>query len=500
MLPFGSIFFRGYNMKKKIDVKKVIIVGGGTAGWMTAAMLSKLLGTQIEITLVESTTVGTVGVGEATIPSIQLFNSTLGINETDFVKATQASFKLGIQFEGWGNEDSDYMHAFGVIGKDLGLSSFHYYWLQQAESAKKFWDHSLNYQTAKANKFSLTKTQNEELAYAYHFDANLYAQYLKKISLSQGVKCVEGFISEVRLNDESGFIQEIELETGEILSADLFIDCSGFKGLLIEQALNTGFDDWSDYLPCDHAWAVPSEKIDSIKPYTRSIARDAGWQWQIPLQHRVGNGLVFSSTYMSPDTAKKKLIASLPSKPLAEPKLIKFKTGMRKKQWNKNCVAIGLSSGFLEPLESTSIHLIQSAILRLIQLFPKTITTEIEDEFNHLSRMEFEEIRDFIILHYHLNNRRTSFWKYCREMDIPESLSRRIRLFTKHARTNIGNQELFSATAWQQVMIGQGIIPENNHPISNVANEKQTKAFMQHNKLRIREIVKGYESHESFFI
>jgi tryptophan halogenase len=498
-------------------IKNIVIVGGGTSGWMTAAMLAKLFKTQLNITLIESDTIGTIGVGEATIPPLQTFNSVLGISEKDFIKATQATFKLGIEFENWHQQGDAYMHAFGNIGRDLGFTSFHHYWLsaqancsqqnQNSFNANDFWQYSLNYQAAKHNKFqpiqSIAQAQMSGITHAYHFDASLYANLLRQYSTQRGVTRIEGTITSTQLtNDDS--IDSITLQNGRCISGDLFIDCSGFSALLIEKALGVEYENWQHWLPCDSAYAVPSESSSPVIPYTKATAHDAGWQWRIPLQHRTGNGIVYSSQHMSDEQAKQHLLANLDGKPLAEPRKITFTTGRRVKQWHKNCVAIGLSSGFLEPLESTSLHLVQSAIIRLTKLFPRNgIQAQHIDEFNRQSQTEFEQIRDFIILHYHLNAKQSAdgeqgLWQQCRDMDIPASLQRKIDLFTTTATVFRHQDELFTETAWIQVMLGQGIIPLDYHPLTQAVSQVDLTDYLTNIRKVIASTVKQMPTHETY--
>ena len=483
----------------------MVIVGGGTAGWITASLLSKILGKCINITLVESEQIGIVGVGEATIPPMLNFNNALGIDEKTFLKETKATIKLGIEFENWKEQGHSYMHAFGMIGKNFPFCDFHHFWNKSQKLGIKsdFWDYSINYQAAKQNKFSPLQQMEGNLpgiAYAYHFDAGLYAKFLRNYSEKQGVKRIEGLIEDVNLDAKTGYVKSVSLNDGSMISGDLFIDCSGTRALLIEKALNTGFEDWSHWLPCDRAMAVPSESEDSIKPYTRSIAHTAGWQWRIPLQHRVGNGIVFSSKHMSDEEAKQTLLNNLGSKPLAEPRTIPFKTGIRRKQWNKNVVSIGLSSGFLEPLESTSIHLIQTAVIRLIKHFPYTqINASEVESFNQQSRTEIEKIRDFIILHYKLNQRDDSdFWRLCQSMEIPKTLSDKIELYKSSGKIFRDHDDLFTEVAWQQVMIGQGLVAQDSHPLSNSLSQEQISDLLNSLKTIVDNNVIKLGTHQSF--
>ncbi len=484
-------------------ISKVVIVGGGTAGWMAAAMLAKVLGPKLSISLVESEKIGTVGVGEATIPPLKSFNQTLGIDEDAFVRATKGTFKLGIEFDNWGSLGNRYMHAFGSIGQDLG-SSFQHYWRRSLIEGNKsdLWDFSLNYQAAKHHKFSRSgKTETGSLpglSYAYHLDASLYARHLRTYSEARGVVRIEGEVVQTNLQAESGFVESLTLASGDTITADLFIDCSGFGGLLIEQALQTGYEDWSHWLPCDRAVVVASESTEPLLPYTRSIAHDAGWQWRIPLQHRTGNGLVYCSSYISDEAAAETLLAHLNASRLADPRILKFRTGRRLRQWNKNCIALGLASGFLEPLESTSIHLIQTGITRLVAMFPGNAINQVEiDEYNRQSAIEFECIRDFIILHYHVNQRTDSeFWRTCREMEVPESLSRRIQLFEAGGKVFREGDELFSKVAWLQIMIGQGLVPRDYHPVVDLIDTGQLNEILQRTRARVDQAIRSMPTHQ----
>jgi tryptophan halogenase len=455
-------------------VKSVVIVGGGSAGWMTAAALSKVLGTQnCDITLIESDQIGTVSVGEATIPQIQLFNRILEVDEKEFLEFTQATFKLGIEFVDWRKKDHSYMHPFGAYGTNIEALPFHHYWLkmQQEGGGKDLSQYSLAAVAAYQNKFMHPQPQqNSPLAginYAYHFDATLYAKFLSNYSIKKGVKRIVGKVVDVGLKAENGFIKEVFLEDKQCISGDLFIDCSGFKGLLIEQALKTGFDDWSHFLPCNRAVAVPCDSTQDLKPYTQSIAQDVGWRWRIPLQHRVGNGYVYASDFISDAEAKEVLLKGLESEPIADINTLRWTTGMRKKSWNKNCIAIGLSAGFVEPLESTGVHLIQSAIAKLMTLFPTKQFHQCDiDMFNQQTEKEYQRIRDFIVLHYKVTERDDSpFWDYCRNMSIPSTLQQKIEMYQETGRIFRQDDELFNETSWLAVMQGQGIQPKSYHPL-----------------------------------
>ncbi|GLP95855.1 tryptophan halogenase family protein [Paraferrimonas sedimenticola] len=491
-------------MHSKHTHNKLVIVGGGSAGWMSAAMLRRLLPKSIDIELVESDQIGTIGVGEASIPPLTLFNQGLGIAHKDFMAATKASIKLGIQFEGWGREGDSYMHAFGRFGKDLGLVPFHQYWLAQGQAAETLWDYSLNYQAAKRNNYAeLEQLPNAPwagLVHAYHFDAGLYANFLSQQAQAAGVKRTQGHIDKVSQCPDSGDITGLTLTDGTQVSGDFYIDCSGLHALLIQKTLGVGFDDWSHWLPADRAWAVPSERQANTRPYTRSIAHDEGWQWQIPLQHRIGNGMVYSSRFISDEDAKAQLMANLPGKPLAEPRLIRFQTGRRRKAWQNNCVAIGLSAGFLEPLESTSIHLIQSGVLRLAKLFPSGDSYQaLADEFNRQSEFEYSQVRDFIILHYHLNQRANGrLWAHCRQMTIPESLRLKMALFAEQGVVTRNSDELFAEEAWLQVMLGQGLQPERANALTGTVSDADRAEFLSNVRQIMAHASEQLPSHDQY--
>lgn len=476
-----------------------MIAGGGTAGWMAAAAIAKTIGKHLDIVLVESDEIGTVGVGEATIPTLQYFHQLLKINEAEFLKETHGTFKLGINFEHWRNIDEHYLHAFGVTGNDCWAAGFQHFWLKGREKgfAGDFGDYCLEREAAINNKFA--QLPNNGLNYAYHMDATRYGQFLRKIAEQQGTKRVEGKIDQVVKDDKTGFIQTLVLTNGEHISGDLFLDCTGQRALLIEEALHTGYEDWSHWLPSDSAIAVQTTSTEAPKAYTRSIAHPFGWQWRIPLQNRVGNGIVYCSKYVSDEDAKSALLGNIEGDKLTEPRVIKFKTGMRRKHWNKNCIAIGLSSGFLEPLESTSIHLIQQTVVRLLRMFPQNGISENDiDEFNEQNRFEWETARDFIILHYKVHNRDDSpFWHHCRQMEIPEKLAHRIQLFKETGRVFRKNNELFD-DSWMQVMIGQGLIPESYHPIVDNMSDEELKRFLAHIKSNVSGVVNQLPPHQAF--
>ncbi|MGE5953518.1 MAG: tryptophan halogenase family protein, partial [Qipengyuania vulgaris] len=427
----------------------------------------------------------TVGVGEATIPAIRLFNGLVGIDENEFIKATQGSFKLGIEFIDWGRVGESYMHAFGQLGQSLDLIEFWQYWLRGRKEgvAGPLGNYSFNEQAALNLRFArvprIPNTQLDGISYAFHFDAGLYAKFLRGIAERNGAVRTEGLIENVQRNAENGHIRSVTLKSGEVIEGELFIDCSGFRGLLIEQEMQTGFEDWTHWLLCDRAIAVPTENVGPPRPYTQSIAHSAGWQWRIPLQHRTGNGHVFSTDYMSEDEATALLLKTVEGKPLAEPRTIPFKTGMRKKAWNGNVIAMGLSSGFIEPLESTSIHLVQNAIAKLISHFPDRSFRQVNiDAYNRRIEYDYERIRDFIILHYHANQRDEDFWVRCREMDLPDTLRDKIDLFRATGRIFREQEELFVEVGWFQVLNGQNIMPETYHTLADVLTRDELKQFL----------------------
>jgi tryptophan halogenase len=478
----------------------VVIAGGGTAGWTVAAALAKQLGQLVEIVLVESDAIGTVGVGESTIPTARRFHELLGIDEREFVCATQASFKLGISFEDWARAGDRYFHAFGVTGQSTWMAEFHHLWLQARDSgvAGEFGDYCFELQAAQAGKF--LGGRDSRLNYAYHLDATAYGQYLRRFAEPLGVRRVEGKIADVRLVPETGFIEALVLESGEVVAGDLFIDCTGFRALLIEGALETGYDDWTHWLPTDSAIAVQTEATGPAKPYTRVIAHKAGWRWLIPLQHRVGNGLVFASRHLSDDEAHAMLAERVEGEMLTEPRLIRFRAGSRRKAWNKNCIAMGLASGFIEPLESTSIHLIMIAAIRLMQLFPfGGVGEALAARYNEVSQRELEGIRDFIILHYHLNERDDGeFWRECRHMEVPDSLAERIALFRDGAYAYQAADELFRTDSWVQVMLGQRLLPRSYHAIGGLMRREQLRDALANMKANIDSAVSKLPQHQAF--
>ncbi len=481
-------------------LEKVVIVGGGTAGWMAASALAKTFGHDLQVELIESDAIGTVGVGEATIPPIKNFNLLLELDEADFLRAVSGTYKLGIEFENWGELGERYFHPFAPHGIDTWAAQFHHYWLRARRNGKAtpLDDYSMETCMARANRFGVRSGRAAN--YAYHFDAAGYARLLRQLSERMGVIRTEGKVVDAAQDSESGFITSVTLESGDRIEGDFFVDCSGFRALLIEKTLGTGWEDWSHWLKSDRALAVQTESTRPPAPYTRSTARNCGWQWKIPLQHRVGNGLVYCSDYMDEDRAARTLLDNVEGRPIADPRPIRFRTGRRRQQWNKNCVSLGLSSGFLEPLESTSIHLIQNGIIRLIKMFPRAGIEQANiDQFNRESLDEIEHIRDFIILHYHVNQRTDSdYWTECREMAIPDSLQHKIDLFSRSGLIFRENNELFSEVSWTSVMIGQGLVPETYHPVADQIDDVQLDKMMANVKADIARVVKDGPSHEDY--
>jgi tryptophan 7-halogenase len=479
-------------------IREIVVVGGGTAGWMTAAALAKRLAAGRRITLVESDEIGIIGVGEATVPTIRHFNAALGIDEDEFLRATQGTFKLGIEFVDWGAIGRRYTHGFGALGFDLDEVAFHHWWLRlRAEGrAPELRDCAVHTAAPPQGRFTrggaeFAGSPIEQVAHAFHFDAGLYARFLRRYAEARGVRRVEGKIVDVRQREPDGHIASLRLDNGAEVAGQLFIDCSGLRGLLIEQTLKAGYVDWTHWLPCDRAVAVPCESAGLLMPLTRSTARKAGWQWRIPLQHRIGNGHVYSSRHLSDDEATAVLMQNLDGAALAEPRLIRFATGRRRRQWIGNVVAIGLSSGFLEPLESTSIHLIQTGIARLFAFFPDAGFDAADiDEFNAQSRREFEHVRDFIIAHYHLNARTDSpFWTERRETAVPEALAQRLALFARNARVFREGHEYFGEPSWVQVLLGQGFMPAGWHALANERPLAEVQAFVDETRALVARCV-----------
>ena len=495
------------NQTKPARVQHLVIAGGGTAGWMAAAALAKALASSgCKISLVESEEIGTVGVGEATIPTIKAFNALLGFDEQDFLRRTNGTFKLGIEFINWGEQDSRYIHPFGAIGVPHGPLSFYHYWQryhQQGKSAD-IGDYCLSVAAARANKFLPPLNRQgsilHHINYAYHFDASLYASYLREYAEKLGVTRIEGKIGQVNLHPDSGAIASLSLADGRVIAGDFFIDCTGFRALLIEGALNTGFEDWGNYLLCDSALAVQTATTETPRPYTRATAHSAGWQWQIPLQTRMGNGHVYASRYMDDAEAKKILLENVTGTPLTEPRQIRFNVGRRKKFWHKNCVAIGLASGFLEPLESTSIYLIQTAIVKLINLFPSAQLDETEmAHYNEMIAEDYQFVRDFIILHYKATRRQDSaFWRYCKTMELPESLQQKFASYSASGRIYIPQNEIFREESWVAVMQGQGVKARDYHPLADVFSAAELEQYMSGMRQAITQTVANMPSHAEF--
>ena len=487
-------------------LKHIVIVGGGSAGWMTAAALAHAVGRDCAITLIESEAIGTVGVGEATIPPIRHFNRRLGIDEATFVRETQGSYKLGIQFIDWGRKGHSYFHPFGQYGAEFDQVPFYHHWMREWIEGRvegPIDDFSMCWAMAKAGKFTHPSTDRRLIQstfdYAYHFDAGLYAAYLRRFAEQRGVKRIEGRVVDVALRGEDGFIESVTLESGEAIAGEFFIDCSGFRGLLIEDALEASYDNWQHWLPCDRAVAVPCESGD-FTPFTRSTAKAAGWQWRIPLQHRTGNGYVHCSQFISEDEAAAVLLSTLDGKPLADPRPLRFVTGKRREFWKRNCVAIGLSAGFMEPLESTSLHLIQYGILRLIALLPDSAMSPLlAREYNAQTAKEYELIRDFLILHYKASTRDDSeLWRYCAAMPIPDSLQYKIDHFTAHGMLVADGQELFANPSWIAVYLGQGIVPQRAPALAAMRSEVPVSQRLAQIREAMAEAVAAMPAHGEF--
>ena len=461
-------------------IRRIVIAGGGTAGWMAAAAIARTMGHTVDLTLVESEAIGTIGVGESTIPPLVTYNRLLGIDEAEFMRATQATFKLGIQFDNWKTPQSSYFHSFGITGKDHWAAGFQHFWLHAKERGhhQPYDDYCLELIAAREGKFA--HLPGDRMNYAYQLDSGLYAAFLRKLAEADGTKRVEGRIARVDLDGESGDVAALVLDNGTRIEGDLFLDCTGFRALLIEGALHAGHDDWTHWLPCDSAIAVQTESVGPAVPFTRAMAHDAGWQWRIPLQHRVGNGIVWCSRYLSREAALERLLGNVEGKVLTEPNHLKFGAGARRRQWHRNVVAIGLSGGFMEPLESTSIHLIQRAVIRLLRMMPLArVSDRDRAEFNDQQMQDMEQIRDFLILHYHVTDRRDSpFWRQCASMPIPDTLRQKIELFRETGRVFRRNEELFAENSWVQVMMGQGITPQSWHPVAAKLRDDELGRFL----------------------
>jgi tryptophan halogenase len=486
---------------------EVVIVGGGTAGWMTAAGLIGTLKHPIcNVRLVESDEIGTVGVGEATLPHLRDFNNAIGVIEADMMRRTNATFKLGIEFVDWGFLGANYIHPFGVHGAPRGGVGFHNQWLRARQNGRDYDIEDFSYPivASRLNRFDFPAKDHSQINstydYAYHIDATLYARYLRGFSEARGVVRTEGKVVDVKLDAETGNIAAIVMESGEEIAGDLFIDCSGFRALLIGGALDSPWDDWTRWLPCDRAWAVPCSLAGDFTPYTRSTAREAGWQWRIPLQHRSGNGYVFASSFIEADAARERLMGSLDGTPEADPRMLKFAAGRRLKSWTGNCVAIGLASGFLEPLESTSIYLIQVAITNLARLFPQAeIDPALIAEYNRMMDVEYSRIRDFLILHYAATTRTDSeLWRYCQAMELPESLEQKIAIFRHRGHMEPYRNGLFAPASWLAVFVGQGILPDRYHPMTDAVAWDRMIAEMDDIRATIRRRAEQMPDHAAF--
>lgn len=466
---------------------RVVIIGGGTAGWMTAAALSRLLAGQCSVHLVESAEIGIVGVGEATLPQMRAFNARLGIAEADFMAWTRGTFKLGIEFRDWGRIGDSYIHPFGTFGRGHGDIDFHHYWARLralGAPVRPIEAYSFACAMARANRFALPSADPASIAstfgYAYHFDATMFAPYLRAIAEAAGVRRSEGTVVGVDRDGQTGDITQVTLRGGEVVAGDLFVDCSGFRSLLLGEAMDEPFEDWSHWLPADRAVAMPCRTEGELRPYTSAIAMPAGWRWRIPLQHRTGNGYVYSSAFLDDQAAADALAGVIEGAAIAPPRQLRFRAGRRRRSWVGNCVAIGLASGFLEPLESTSIHLVQAAITQLIELFPQSPVAPIDrDEFNRMVDHEYDRIRDFLILHYHATTRRDSpFWDYVRTMPIPDSLSEKIDLFRSRGRVVKHREGVFMDASWIAVYAGQGILPQGHDPRADAADPGELLASL----------------------
>ncbi|MEJ0061490.1 MAG: tryptophan halogenase family protein [Terricaulis sp.] len=486
-------------------IRSVLIVGGGTAGWMSAAALSRKLGRRVSIRLVESAEIGIVGVGEATVPHIRYFNTTLGLDEADFMRKTQATIKLGIKFANWARVGDAYIHPFGEFGSRINDVDFHHYWvkLRQLGDDIDLFDHSLPVVAAELGKFMLPAMDRSifsTFGYAYHFDTNLYGPYLRSYAEARGVVRTEGRVVDVTLRGEDGYVQSVTMANGEVIEADLFVDCSGFRGLIIEQKLKAGYLDWTNYLPCNRAVAVASAYDGPPMPYTKATAYEAGWQWRIPLQHRDGNGYVYSSEFISDDEAAANFLSRLPGKPLTDPLFLRFTGGHRKKTWIKNCVSVGLAGGFIEPLESTSIYLTQQAITALLELFPtRDFEASTIEELNRVMDMEYERVLDFVALHYHATERDdTPMWNYVRNMRIPDTLAYALRLFKERGHVVKYKDGMFLEPSWHAVYFGQRVMPARYDPRVDALDVDQLREQMRRIRTAVRRAAEMMPTHQSF--
>ena len=501
-------------------IRRVVIAGGGTAGWVAACALTHQFRGALQVTLVESEQIGTVGVGESTIPTIRTFHRLLGIDEREFMSSVAASFKLSISFENWLRPGVRYFHPFGLTGLGTWAAEFHHFWLDSRRRGMtaELGDFCLETVASRVDRFALphhngggaqqwsTRWANQamspdrlEVNYAYHFDAGLYAAYMRERAERQGLRRIEGRIQEVRQDPESGFVRALLLDNGIVVEGDLFIDCTGGRAVLSEQTLHTGYEDWNNWLPSNRAVALQTEADGPAVPYTRAIAHEAGWHWKIALQHRIGCGIVFSDAHMSDDEATAKLLAANPARPLRDPWIIPFRTGRRRKAWNKNVIALGLASGFIEPLESTSIHLTLSGVARLLKLFPADgIDDSMVQRYNDISRAEMEHVRDFIILHYHLNQRDEPMWQQVRHMTLPPDLAHRIQMFRDRAHASQGEDELFRLDSWTHCLLGQGVMPKAYHPLAATLADADLKRLFDGIRQPIERAVAAMPSHQQF--
>lgn len=491
----------------KDSLETVVIVGGGTAGWMTAAAITSALPPgRVSVRLIESEAIGIIGVGEATLPHLRQFNDNIGVDEAAFMRETRATFKLGIEFVNWARQGDRYLHPFGIFGPAGSEPGFHHFWRRAGAAAGDIGDYSLPVVAARLGRFDFpdpdTSTLSGSYGYAYQFDSTLYAPFLRRHAEHRGAQRTEGRVVDALRDAESGDISAVVLEDGQHIEGDLFVDCSGFRGLLIEQSLAAGFEDWSHWLPCDRAVAAQSESSSSLTPYTRATADTAGWRWRIPLQHRTGNGHVYCSEWLDEDKATAALIDGLDGPLLTTPKPLRFATGKRNRMWHHNCVAVGLSGGFLEPLESTSIYLIQAAITNLIELLPAHRDYAAErDEFNRILDLEFERVRDFLILHYHATERDDSpFWNYVRNMPIPESLAEKIALFRARGRVADYSRGLFLEPSWLAVYLGQRVIPEHWDQRADRVNEDALVAKLESVRAAVHRQAASMQEHAAAIV
>ncbi len=485
---------------KEGRLRRIVIAGGGTAGWMAAAAIARTMGRAVEVTLIESDAIGTIGVGESTIPPLVTFNRLLGIKEAEFMRATQATFKLGILFDNWKEPGHSYFHSFGLTGKDHWSAGFQHFWLYGREKGHEqpYDDYCLELIAALQGKFA--HLPDDGMNYAYQLDSGLYAKFLRTMAEADGTTRIEGRIAEAQLDGESGDIAALLLDSGIRVEGDLFLDCTGFRALLIEGALHAGFDDWTHYLPCDSAIAIQTENVGPAVPYTRAMAHDAGWQWRIPLQHRTGNGIVYCSRYLSKEDALERLLGNIEGRTLVQPNVLRFAAGARRRQWHRNCVAIGLAGGFMEPLESTAIHLIQRAVLRLIRMMPlRQISERDIAEFNDQQHTDMLQILDFLVLHYKATERRDSaFWRHCASMAIPDTLAQKIELFRETGRVFRKNEELFAENSWVQVMMGQGIVPRSHHPVAEKLRDEELERLLATLRDNVARTVASLPQHAAY--